>query len=129
MPERIIKRARNFTPNLYFQIPMRTVIKHNIQRGDTLYCTLRRIFDSEGNFLIEVNRELECQIRQRDNRFYVPPELIKELNLIGVEYYEFILKKIKKSDGREVEIYPNELVEKDVIRVKEIPQQIVENNI
>jgi len=123
MPERIIKRARNFTPNLYFQIPMMTVVKHNIQRGDTLYCTLRRIFDSEGKLLMEVNRELECQIKQRDNRFYVQPELIKELNLVGVEYYEFVLKKIKKSDGREVELYPNELVEKEVIRVKESPLQ------
>jgi len=121
MPERIIKRGRNFTPNLYFQIPMRTVIKYNIQRGDTIFCTLRRIFDSEGNLLMEVNRELECQVKQRDNRFYVQPELIRELNLIGVEYYEFILKKVKKSDGKEIEIYPNELVEKDVIRVKEPP--------
>jgi|YelNatPaOPRAMG01_1025707.scaffolds.fasta_scaffold63320_2 hypothetical protein len=124
MPERIIKRARNFTPNLYFQIPMRTVVKHNIQKGDVLHCTLRRIFDSEGDLLMEVNRELECQVRQRDNRFYVQPELIKELNLIGVEYYEFVLKKVKKSDGGEVEIYPNELVEREVIRVKETPQQI-----
>ncbi len=121
MPERIIKRARNFTPNLYFQIPMRTVVKYNVQRGDTLYCTLRRIFDSEGKLLMEVNRELECQIKQRDNRFYVPPELIKELNLIGVEYYEFILHRIKKSGGGEVEIYPNEIMEKEVIRVKEVP--------
>ena len=121
MPERIIKRGRNFTPNLYFQIPMRTVIKYNIQRGDTIFCTLRRIFDSEGNLLMEVNRELECQVKQRDNRFYVQPELIRELNLIGVEYYEFILKKVKKSDGKEIEIYPKELVEKDVIRVKEPP--------
>lgn len=123
MPERIIKRARNFAPNLYFQIPMRTVVRHTIQRGDTLHCTLRRIFDSEGNLLREVNREIECQIRQRDNRFYVPPELIQELNLIGVEYYEFILHKIKKRDGGEVEIYPNEMVEKEVVRVKEIPPQ------
>lgn len=123
MPERIIKRARNFTPNLYFHMPMRTVIKHDIQRGDTLYCTLRRIFDSEGNLLMEVNRDLECKIMQRDNRFYVPPELIRELNLIGVEYYEFILRKVKKADGREVEIYPKELIEKEVIRVKEVPPQ------
>ncbi|MFN3621496.1 MAG: hypothetical protein ACK4TI_01260 [Nitrososphaerales archaeon] len=123
MPERIIKRARNFAPNLYFQIPMRTVVKHNIQRGDTLYCALRRIFDSEGNLLMEVNRELECQIKQRDSRFYVHPELIKELNLIGVEYYEFILYKIKKNDGTEVEIYPKEIVEKEVIRVKDVPRQ------
>ncbi len=121
MPERIIKRARNFPPNLYFHIPMKTVINHNIERGDVLYCILRRIFDPEGNLMREVNRELECQIRQRDNRFYVEPDLIQELNLIGVEYYEFILHRVKKKDGRDVEIYPNENVEKDVIRVKETP--------
>jgi len=123
MPERIIKRARNFTPNLYFHLPMRTTIKYNIQRGDVICCTLRRIFDSDGNLLMEVNRELECPIRQRDNRFYVQPKLIEELNLVGVEYYEFILHKVKKSDGKEIEIYPKEIVEKEIIRVKEIPQQ------
>jgi hypothetical protein len=118
MPERIIQRARNFSPNLYFNVPFRTKTKYKIEKGNTLICTLSRVIDSAGNLMLSVGRQIECPISKRDGRFYVPPELIKELNLIGVEYYEFLLQKLHRKDGSEVEIYPNEIVEKEVLKTK-----------
>lgn len=118
MPERIVKRARNFSPNLYFTVSFRTMSKYKIERGDTLLCNLGKVVDSTGNILINVNREIECKVSKRDGRFYVSPELIKELNLVGVEYYEFTLNKLLKTDGSEIEIYPDELVETDIRKIK-----------
>jgi len=106
MPEKITQRARNFPPNLYFNIPFRTKSKYRVERGDVLLCTLDRVEDSSGNMLVNVGREIECPVAKRDGRFYVPPELIAGLNLIGVEYYAFTLRKVRRKDGSEEDLYP-----------------------
>jgi hypothetical protein len=108
MPEKITQRARNFAPNLYFNIPFRTRAKYQVERGDVLLCTLDRVVDSSGNTIVNVRREIECPVAKRDGRFYVPPKLIEELNLIGVEYYTFNLRKVRRKDGSEEELYPGE---------------------
>ncbi len=55
-----------------------------------------------------------CEVKDRDGRFYVPPKIIQELNLTGREYFEIILKKLIRPNNEEVEIYPNETVEKEI---------------
>jgi hypothetical protein len=119
MPERIVQRARSFSPNLYFTVPFETKKKLEVKRGDKIRCRLNRVVDSKGNIIETVNKEIVCDVAERDGRFYVPPKLIQELNLIGTEYYEFTLQKLVKPDGKEVEIYPNELIEKYVREIKE----------
>ena len=119
MPERIIQRARNFSPNLYINVPFKTKAEYGIERGDTVKIILTRIADSRGKLLMEVGREIECPVKKRDGRVYLPPDLVRELNVIGVEYYEIILQKVVKTDGREVEIYPGETVEREApIRIR-----------
>ena len=108
MPEKITQRARNFAPNLYFNVPFRTRAKYKVERGDVLICTLDRVVDASGKTMVSVSREIECPVAKRDGRFYVPPKLIEELNLIGVEYYAFTLRKVRRRDGSEEELYPGE---------------------
>ena len=110
MPEKITQRARNFAPNLYFNIPFRTRAKYRVERGDVLLCTLDRVVDSQGKTLVNVGREIDCPVAKRDGRFYVPPKLIEELNLIGVERYVFTIRKVRRKDGSLVELYPGETV-------------------
>ena len=119
MPEKITQRARNFTPNLYFNVPFRTVVKYRVERGDVLLCTLDKVVDSSGNAIVNVGREIECPVAKRDGRFYVPPKLIEELNLIGAEYYAFTLRKVRRKDGSEEELYPGETLE--ATKTKEQP--------
>lgn len=114
MPIRTVKRSRGFTPNLYFDVSLETKKKFGMKRGDAIRCTLKRVADSEGRVIKNVNREVECRILKRDGRFYLPSQLVQELNLFGGEYYELILRKQMKADGEEVEIYPGEVVEKDI---------------
>ena len=119
MPERVVKRARNFSPNLYLTVPFKTKVEVGVKRGDKIKCKLGRVVDGEGNVILTVGKEVVCDVAKRDGRFYLPPNLIQELNLIGTEYYEVILEKVIKPDGTEVEIYPNELVERETIKIKE----------
>lgn len=114
MPERIVKRARNFTPNLYFTVPFNTMKQYNICRGCQVKCIFQRIAGSDGEIIKKVDREVTCHVAQRDGRIYPPPELITELNLIGTEYYEIILTKLITPNGRETEIYPNEMIESEI---------------
>ncbi|RLG92839.1 MAG: hypothetical protein DRO36_00340 [Candidatus Hecatellales archaeon] len=114
MPERIIQRARSFPPNLYFIAPFETKRRFGIVRGSKLNCFFQRVLDSDGNVLQRIDREVLCEVRDRDGRFYVPPKLIQELNLTGREYYEIILRKLIKPNNEEVEIYPGEMIEKEV---------------
>ena len=120
MPEKITQRARNFTPNLYFNVPFRTVVKYRVERGDVLLCTLDKVVDSSGNAIVNVGREIECPVAKRDGRFYVPPKLIEELNLIGAEYYAFTLRKVRRKDGSEEELYPGETLG-EATKTKEQP--------
>ena len=120
MPEKITQRARNFAPDLYFNVPFRTRAKYRVERGDVLLCTLDRVVDSSGNTIADVGREIECPVAKRDGRFYVPPKLIEELNLIGVEYYAFTLRKVCRPDGSEVELYPGETL-REVSKMEEHP--------
>ncbi len=114
MPEKIIQRARNFPPNLYFNVPFETKKRFGVCRGDRLRCVIQRVLTADGKVLRSINREVECEVKKRDGRFYIPPQLIQELNLTGREYYEILLLKLIKPDGSEVEIYPNEMVEKEI---------------
>ncbi len=114
MPERIVKRARNFTPNLYFTIPFKTKKKYNIRRGCKVKCILKRIADSDGNVIVNTDREITCEVAKRDGRIYPPPSLFTELNMIGTEYYEIILTKLITPDSEEIEPYPNENVENEI---------------
>jgi hypothetical protein len=113
MPERIVRRSRGFSPNLYFKVPFETKKRFGIKRGDTLRCTLKRIIDSQGNVIKNVNREVDCKVLLRDDHFYLAPQLVQELNLFGGEYYELILQKRITVDGKEVEICPGELVDRN----------------
>ncbi len=114
MPEKIIQKSRNFTPNLYFIVPFETKIKFGIKRGCKLQCFFGEVYDVEGNLLQKIDKEIICEVKVRDGRFYVDPKLIQEQNLVGTEYYEIILKKLIKPNGEEVEIYPGEMVEKEI---------------
>ena len=105
MPEKIIKRSRNFTPNLYFNVPFATKKEFGIERGDKIEVLFKKVLDSDGNIIKNVEKRLKCEISQRDGRFYLPPQLVKELDLFGGEYYEFLLEKLIKPDGKEVAIY------------------------
>ncbi len=113
MPVRIVRRSRGFSPNLYFKVPFETKKRFGIKRGDTIRCTLKRVIDSEGNVIRNLDKEIECKVLRRDDFFYLAPQLVQELNLFGGEYYELILQKQITVDGKEVEIYPGELVNKD----------------
>ena len=113
MPERIVRRSRGFSPNLYFKMPFETKTRFKIKRGDTIRCTLKRIIDSHGNVIRDVNKEIECKVLRRDNCFYLAPQLVQELNLFGGEYYELILQKQITIDGEEVEIYPGRIMDRD----------------
>lgn len=114
LPERIIQKARNFPPDLYFTVPFETKRKFKIERGSKLNCFFQRVLDSEGNVLQRIDKEVICEVKDRDGRFYVSPKLIQKLNLTGREYYEIVLRKLIKPNGKEVEIYPNEMVEKEI---------------
>ena len=114
MPEKIIQRARNFPPNLYFVTPFETKKKFGITRGSTLKCIFQRVLDSEGRVIQRIDQEVTCKVEKRDGRFYVPPDLIQKQNLTGTEYYEIVLEKLIKPNGEEVEIYPGEIVEKEI---------------
>jgi len=113
MPERIVRRSRGFSPNLYFKVPFETKRKFGIRRGDTLTCILKRVIDSKGHVLRKVEKEIECKVLRRDDCFYLPLPLVQELNLFGGEYYELILQNQITVNGKEVEIYPGELVDRD----------------
>lgn len=80
-------------------------------RGDIVKCTLKRITDSDGNVIKNVDKEVECKVLRRDGCFYLDPRFVQESNLFGGEYYELILRKVVKKNGKEVEIYPGELVD------------------
>jgi hypothetical protein len=108
MPEKIVRRSRNFSPNLYFDVPFSTKVRYSPRRGGKIVCTLQRILDSSGKVICEVNEKIECDILKRDGRFYLPPELVQRLNLFGGEHYEIILHEIIRPDGKRVEIYPGE---------------------
>jgi hypothetical protein len=114
MPERIIQRARNFPPNLYFNAPFETRKKLQIRRGDKLVCIIKRALTREGNLIKNIEKEVTCEVRKRDGRFYIPPKLIQELNLTGREYYEILLLKLIKPNGSGNEIYPNEMIEREI---------------
>jgi hypothetical protein len=114
MPERIIKRSRNFTPNLYFYVPFKTKRDYKIAVGDKLLCILKRILDPRGNVIHNLEKELECEVRQRDGRFYLDQGLVTELDLFGDEYFEFILLAVIRANGEKVEIYPGEFLERDI---------------
>ena len=104
MPKRLIQRARNFTPNLYFILPFETKKKYNIRRGSLVRCAIQNITDSNGKLIKKVDREANFSVAQRDGRIYPPPELITELNLNGTEYFDITLIKLIRSDGKEIEI-------------------------
>lgn len=114
LPERIVQRARNFTPNLYFTVPFKTKKDYNIRRAYRVKGIFKRIADSKGNVIRKVDREVIFQVYQRDGRLYPPPELITELNLTGTEYCEIILISLIAPNGEETEIYPNEMIESEI---------------
>ncbi|RLI02508.1 hypothetical protein DRO30_02525, partial [Candidatus Bathyarchaeota archaeon] len=63
-------------------------------------------------------------VKVRDGWIYVPPKIIQELNLPGREYYEITIEKLITPDGAKVEIYPNEMVEKEAkIPIKQLPMK------
>lgn len=111
MPERIVRRLKGFSPNLYFKVPFKTKRKFRIRRGDTLICILKRVMDSKGNTLRKVEKEIQCKVLRRDDCSYLPLQLVQELNLFGGEYCELILQSRITVNGKEVEIYPGELVD------------------
>jgi len=113
MPERIIQRARGFAPDIYFILPFDTKKQFNIKKGCKVECTLVKALDSDGNIIQEINRKVTCEVKVRDGWIYVPPKIIQELNLPGREYYEITIEKLITPDGAKVEIYPNEIVEKE----------------
>lgn len=94
--EVLLRRARSFSPNLYLTLPSEVKRRRGVKRGDRILCFVRRVLDSKGGVLAEVGREVECRVEQRDDRVYLPPELIRELNLLGTEYFEFSLQRIVK---------------------------------
>lgn len=121
MPERIIRRGRNFPPNIYFNIPFMTMVKYDVKRDTKLHCTLKKATDSKGNLISTVDREIVCNVAKRDGRFYLPIDLVQHFGFTGVEYYEFILQKVVRPDGSQQEIYPNEMVEKNIRPISQKP--------
>ncbi|MDY6966242.1 MAG: hypothetical protein SVM80_09810 [Halobacteriota archaeon] len=104
MPEKIVKRSRNFTPNLYFDVPFNSKKEFGIERGDKIEVLFKRVLDSDGNTMIDVEKRVKCEVSQRDGRFYLPPQIVSEFNIFGGEYYEFLLEKLIKPDGKEISI-------------------------
>jgi hypothetical protein len=92
MLERIVKRSRGFSPNLYFDLDFDMKKKSGMRRGTKIKCTLKKVMDPDGNVIKELEEKMECEVRQRDGRFYIPPELIQKLNLFGGEYYELLIE-------------------------------------
>ncbi len=110
MPEHIIKRVRGFTPDLYLSVSFQTMIKFSVKRGSKIKCVLKNILDDQGNVKNSLNKKIICDVSQRDGRFYLPSDLISEMNITGVDYLEIILETLISSNNSETELYPGELV-------------------
>ena len=115
MPEHIVKRVRGFTPDLYLSLSFQTMVKFNVKRGSKIQCVIKNILDDQGNVKNSLNKQIICDVSKRDGRFYLPSDLISEMNIIGVDYLEVILEKLIYSDNKEIDFYPGELVKDDVI--------------
>ena len=120
MPERVVNFLTGAFPTPLFPIPLEVWDDYDLEGLEVVECEIKRVIDHWGEVVRNVDRRLDLK-----TEFYysllgwtgtgviIPEEIVEEFGIQQGHYLEVILHKVKR-DGKETEIYPGEMREREI---------------
>ncbi len=120
MPERVVNSLTGAPPEVIFPLPLETWDDYDMQGEEVVVCEVSRVINHWGEVVAEPRERIECRtifyqsiLGWTGTGVVIPQEFLDSHNIREGQYLEVVLHAVRRG-GEETQIYPGEMVEREI---------------